>query len=322
MGHIQYWEEGMTYSYPKSAIKLNKNEGAKPWKKDFHTIYNELVGCQIRTIKGKKYVTRVIEYDGGGEPLILIHGTGGSGESWFRNIRNLGRKHGFHVYAIDAMYHGFSSKEPVTDDRIGMQVEHLLDFMDAEGLAKANVEGESMGSFISLRLGLEHPDRCLKLVLNTGAAVNFKREFKPSLQPPEALRVLTQELLDSPSEETVRHRMEWLMASPDRVDDELVSLRLQFFSMQELQQAQRQTGASNTQAQVRRVEEEALKDMKVPCLVFWSEFNPGGGPDIGEHFASLIPGAKFYNMLDAAHWPQYEHAEEHDQVVADFLKGK
>ena len=137
-----YWQDGMTNAYPNSAIKLNKNDGAKPWIKDFHSIYTELVGCNIRTIKGKKYVTRVIEYDGGGEPLILIHGTGGSAESWFRNIRNLGTKHGFHVYSIDAMYHGFSSKEPVTGDRIGMQIEHLLDFMDAEGIAKANVEGD------------------------------------------------------------------------------------------------------------------------------------------------------------------------------------
>ncbi len=311
-------------TYPNSAIELNQHAGVKPWKKEFDSIYTELLGCNIRTIQGKKYVTRVIEYPGPGEPLILIHGTGGSAESYFRNIRNLGTKHGFHVYSMDAMYHGFSSKEPVTDDRIGMQVEHLLDFMDAEGLDKANVEGESMGSFIALRLAMEHPDRCLKVVLNTGAAVNFKREFKPSLQPSDALRVLTQELLASPSEETVRHRMEWLMAAPERVDDELVKLRLQFFSMPELQKAQSQVGAGNpaATAQPRRFEEEDLQNMKVPALVYWSEFNPGGGPDIGEHFASLIPGAKFYNMADAAHWPQYEHPEEHDQVVADFLKGK
>ena len=310
-----------TTTYPQSAIQLNPNPGAKPWKKEFDSIYTELVGSRIRVIQGAKYVTRVIEYPGPGDPLILIHGTGGSAESWFRNIRNLGTKHGFHVYSMDAMYHGFSSKEPLSDDRIGMQVEHLLDFMDAEGIEKAHVEGESMGSFITLRLALEHPERCLRVVLNTGAAVNFKREFKPTLQPPEALRVLTQELLDNPTEETVRHRMEWLMAAPERVDDELVKLRLQFFKMPELQQAQRAVGAGNPAAAMRRYEEEDIKGMTVPSLVFWSEFNPGGGPDIGEYFASILPGAKFFNLLDAAHWPQYEHPEEHDQVVADFLKG-
>ena len=313
-----------TKTYPNSVITLNQHAGAKPWKQEFDTIYTELLGCNIRTIQGKKYVTRVIEYPGPGEPLILIHGTGGSAESFFRNIRNLGTTHGFHVYSMDAMYHGFSSKEPVTDDRIGMQVEHLLDFMDAEGIEKANVEGESMGSFITLRLAMEHPDRCLKVVLNTGAAVNFKREFKPSLQQSDALQVLTQELLADPSEETVRHRMEWLMASPDRVVDELVKLRVQFFNMPELQKAQRAVGAGNTSATARprRFEEEELKGMTIPSLVYWTEFNPGGGPDLGEYFASLIPGAKFYSMPDAAHWPQYEHPEIHDQVVADFIKGK
>ena len=56
-------------------------------------------------------------------------------------------------------------------------------------------------------------------------------------------------------------------------------------------------------------------------LVFWTEHNPGQGPDYGEYVAGLIPGAKYYNMLDAAHWPQWEKPEEHDQVLIDFIKG-
>jgi pimeloyl-ACP methyl ester carboxylesterase len=30
---------------------------------------------------------------------------------------------------------------------------------------------------------------------------------------------------------------------------------------------------------------------------------------------------QFYCMKDAAHWPQWEHPEEHDRVVTAFLKG-
>ncbi len=306
----------------KSAITLNRHP-AKPWEKTWDSIYTELLGTQVRLVHGKKYVTRTIE-TGTGEPLILIHGTGGSAESWFRNIRNLAHNHGFHVYAIDAMYHGFSSKEPVTDDRIGTQVEHLLDFMDAEGIERAHIEGESMGAFITFRMAMEHPERCLKVVLNTGSRVNFKRTFGPGGQPLEALPVLTQELLANPTPETVRHRMQWLMAAPERVDEELVALRLQFFSMPELREAQRQTGpGSASPARTAPLyEEEDCAQLTVPSLVFWTEYNPNTGPDVGEYFASLIPGAKYYCMMDAAHWPQYEHPEEHDQVIADFLKGK
>ena len=306
-----------------SSITLNRHAGAKLYTRTWESIYVELLGAQVRMVKGKKYVTRTIEA-GEGEPLILVHGSGGSAESWFRNIKNLADNHRFHVYAIDALYHGFSSKEPVDDpDRVGRQVEHVLDFMDAEGVEKANFEGESMGSYIGFRLALEHPERLLKVVLNTGAYfMNFKREFAPSLQPSNALQVLTQELLENPSPETVRHRMEWLMASPERVQDELVALRVKFFNMPELRHAQSRTGPSAAGVTMRRYEEEDCAKITVPTLVFWTEFNPGNGPDQGEYFASLIPGAKYYCMADAAHWPQYEHPEEHDQVIADFLRGK
>ena len=48
----------------------------------------------------------------------------------------------------------------------------------------------------------------------------------------------------------------------------------------------------------------------------------GEGPDIGEKFHSLIPESSYYCMEDAAHWPQWEHPEEHDQVLIDFIGGK
>jgi pimeloyl-ACP methyl ester carboxylesterase len=118
--------------------------------------------------------------------------------------------------------------------------------------------------------------------------------------------------------------MEWLMAAPDRVVEELVKVRVQFFNMPDLQKAQQAVGAGNAAAaaQPKRFEEEDLQNLKVPALVYWTEFNPNGGPDLGEYFASLIPGAQFYSMPDAGHWPQYEHPAVHDQVIADFIKGK
>ena len=290
----------------------------QPWEKSFDSMYVELLGTQTRIVQGKKYKTRVIEA-GDGEPLILLHGAGGSAESWFCNVMNLSKD--FHVYAIDALYHGFSSKEPAdVADRTAQQVDHLLDFMDAEGIDKANIEGESMGSHITFRTAYEHPDRCLKIVLNTGQQVNFKRKFAPNLKGPDSLRILSQAALKHPNRRTIRARMEWLMTTPDRVDEELVSLRLKFWSIPELQKALEGIGPGL--GQPRRFEEEECQNIKVPTLVFWTEFNPSGGPDIGEYFASLIPGAKYYLMKDAAHWPQYEHPEEHDRVITDFIKGR
>jgi 2-hydroxy-6-oxonona-2,4-dienedioate hydrolase len=70
------------------------------------SIHVDLLGSATRFIRGKHFTTRAIEA-GSGDPLVLIHGVGNSAESFARNIIRLGRR--FHVYAVDALYHGFSS---------------------------------------------------------------------------------------------------------------------------------------------------------------------------------------------------------------------
>ena len=61
------------------------------WHKNYDSIYLELLGADIHKVKGPKYTTRVIEM-GEGEPLILLHGVGGTAESWFRNMRHAGAR--------------------------------------------------------------------------------------------------------------------------------------------------------------------------------------------------------------------------------------
>lgn len=287
------------------------------WEPPKESLYVSLLGSQIRFVQGKKYRTRVIEA-GSGDPLILIHGVGGSAEAWYRNIMRLAQD--FHVCAIDALFHGLSSKDSEIQDQTAAQVDHVLDFMDAMGFEKAHMEGESMGAHIFFRLALEHPERVLRLVLNTGQQVNFKRkDFEPPWKSAESLRVLTQAAVNNPNRRSVRLRMEWLMTTPDRVIDELIDLRVKFYQLPEARGGMQRTGLLGG-APSRRFEEEDCQGIKVETLVFWTQYNPGAGADQGEYFASLIPGAKFYNMLDASHWPQYEHPEEHDAVIIKFLK--
>ena len=288
------------------------------WK----SIWVELLGTETRLVKGPKYTTRVIEA-GSGDPLILIHGSGGHAETYARNIMNLANH--FHVYSIDALYHGFSSKEPWdAENRTLRQAEAVIDLLDAEGHRWAHVEGESMGSFIAFTMGMEFPDRCGKLILNTGAPVNFKRTFKETAGGGDTLRQLSHDAIINLNRDTMRSRLQWLMAQPDRVTDELVELRYQLYSIPEINASMRRFhGVGLDQPLAHHLyEEEECKKFKPEALVYWTANNPGQGCEVGEYFASLIPGAKFVCQDDAGHWPQWEHPEEHDQFLIDFIKGK
>ena len=241
----------------------------------WRSIWVELAGATIRIVKGKTYSTRVIEA-GSGDPLILVHGIGGYAEAYARNVMNLAKD--FHVYAIDALYHGFSTKEPFDAEKTTLrQAEAIIDLMDAEGLKTAYIKGESMGSSIAFEFGLNFPDRAKKLVLDTGAYfVKFNRTFVERPGGGTALADLSREAVVNPKRDTVRKRLEWLVADPDRITDEMVDLRLKYYTDPEINASmQRVNGITAPRQQNPRYTEEDCAKLTVPSMVFWTEHNPG-----------------------------------------------
>ena len=277
------------------------------------------MGATVRVVSGARYRTRVIEA-GSGDPLILIHGVGSSAELFARNIRRLADD--FHIYAIDALYHGYSSLEPYdAEHRVERQAEAVLDLMDALDLAWAHIEGESMGAGMAFHIGLHHPERCGKLVLNSGSYyVNLKREF-PDMPEGNLLVPLCRESVTNFSRETVRRRMEYLVASPDHLTEELVDVQYRMYAVPEIRESMaRVYGISAPRPRLMRYEEEVAATLRPPVLVLWTDRNRGAGPEVGEYLASVIPGAQYHLIANAAHWPQWEQPEQHDEVVAAFLK--
>jgi pimeloyl-ACP methyl ester carboxylesterase len=229
--------------------------------------------------------------------------------------------------SIDLLWHGYSAKPDYVEGQdIQSYVAQVLDLLDAEGIDRAHIEGESLGGWIGLWLAIEHPDRVGKLILNTTAGIKWD-EGSVETRPHEGREALAQrslQAINDPNRETIRKRLEWLMATPDRVTDELVELRYSLYSTPEIQDSLRNVfgSAFGTGSVPRRMVPEArLAEITVPTLVFWSDHNPGAGPEVGRKIASLIPNAQFYCMDDAAHWPQWEHPEEHDRVITEFLRG-
>lgn len=286
------------------------------------TIWSDLVGSEIRQ-HSNKFNTRAIQFTSGTKPpLILLHGIGGHAEAYSRNVRRLGRD--FDVYAIDFLWHGYSQKEPFAKEWLPLLGEQVIDFIEGLGVEKVFIEGESLGGWVTLWLALNYPDRIRKMVLNTPAgAAGAIGEAHPE----EGRLLLAQrskDTLTNLSLETVRKRLEWLMASPDRVTDELVDIRYQIYADPKTQSSLSQLYDNSFGLGTSKDYEIApkeLKSIRIPTLVLWTDKNPGTGPESGQRLAQLIPGAEFHCIMDAAHWPQWEKAEEHDSVVKEFLLG-
>jgi pimeloyl-ACP methyl ester carboxylesterase len=283
------------------------------------TLWTDLLDCQVRYL-GSRYRTRVIEA-GEGPLVILLHGNGGHAETYSRNIARLGQN--FHVMAVDMVWHGFSADVPFNEAMVPTYAEQMLELIDAAGAGRASFEGESLGGWVGLWMALHHPDKVDALVLNTPAGIRFGPAVTEHSQASIDIRQRSFDALNDPTPEKIRRRLEWLMASPDRVTDELVGVRLAIYSMAYRKQALLKVNENSFgfgSGVNYQIPEEDVKGIKAPTLVLWSEHNPGTGPAAGERLAKLIPNAEYYCIMDAGHWPQWEKPEEHDRVVGDFLR--
>jgi pimeloyl-ACP methyl ester carboxylesterase len=288
------------------------------------TIWVDLLGAQVRYL-GRQCSTRVIEA-GTGPALLLLHGVGGHAEAFSRNVVRLGQ--GRRAIAMDFIWHGLSSKPSYVDGKdIPAYADQVLDLLDSEGIERADLEGESLGGWVGLYMALHHPDRLHHLILNTTAGIRWDTSTIPERpkEGREALAARSLAAINEPSRETIRHRLEWLMARPDRVTDELVELRYRLYTDPAVQASLRAVFTNafvdGTTPRI-TIPEADLGRITTPTLVLWSEHNPGTGPDVGRMIAERIPDAQFASIADAAHWPQWEHPEEHDELVSAFLSGQ
>jgi pimeloyl-ACP methyl ester carboxylesterase len=288
------------------------------------TFWVDLLGASVRYVNAGGIRTRCIEA-GEGEPLIMLHGAGGHAEAYVKNVLPLSEH--FHAWAIDMVGHGFTDNHP-TLTGVEATADHVVRFMDAIGADSAYLAGESLGGATSAKIALEHPDRVKKIVYITGAGLQMGEEADKLAAPGrEAFQRLSAAALGNPTRETVRDRLGWLFADPEKsITDELNEVRYQIYSRRHgappRQQPAGQTGGQQGGA-ARGVgislTPERLREIKCPFFFLWTDHNPSTPWQVAEMAHKEMPGSRFHVIQHAGHWPQYEQTEEFNRLVVEFL---
>jgi pimeloyl-ACP methyl ester carboxylesterase len=260
---------------------------------------------------------------GSGPPVILLHGLGATSASMLPTLQALAADH--RVFAPDLPGFGDSGK-PLRALHASFQAGWLIALMDALGIERAHLVGNSMGGRIAIEAALRTPDRVDRIVL-FAPAVAMVRPFR--FFPLALARALLPELavlpLPVPRHLLVRG-LRAIFARPERLADswydsaidEFVRVfasprgRIALFS------AARQIYLDPPHGE--RGFYTRLRGLSRPALFLWGDRDPLVPAAFARHVADALPTATSIILDDCGHIPQYEHPDTTHALVREFLR--
>jgi 2-hydroxy-6-oxonona-2,4-dienedioate hydrolase len=279
------------------------------------TLWTELLGAEVRFYDAGGVPTRSIQA-GSGMPVIMLHGGGGHAEAFARNIVPLAAH--FDARSIDYYGHGFTGTDG-SPANMPTFVKHLIAYMDAAGIERAHLVGESLGGAIAVWTAIYHPERVGKIIYTVGAHLKVPVDEETQKKTDAGLgefRRLTKQFVAEPTRENVRARLGWLFHKPERdITEELIDLRWALYQMS--------IGKAGNTSEERDPEHqltpENLARVRVPMMFLWTDHNPSQQVVTAKKAMTYVPDAEWALMEDSGHWPQWEHPERFNTIVRTYL---
>lgn len=248
---------------------------------------------------------------GSGHPVLLIHGSGPGVSAWanWRLVMpELAQQ--ARVIAPDMVGFGFTDRPAGQQYNMDEWVKQAVGVLDALGIEKTDLVGNSFGGALALALTIRHPQRVRRLVLMGSVGVPFP---------------ITKGLDDvwgyTPSFENMRRIMDVFAYDRNLVNDELARLRYEASIRPGFQESfsamfpaprQRWVDAMcSAEADIRALPHQVLivhgrDDQVIPLSTSLT-------------LSQWIPRSQLHVFGQCGHWTQIEHSARFARLVRDFL---
>jgi 2-hydroxy-6-oxonona-2,4-dienedioate hydrolase len=253
-------------------------------------------------------------------PVVMLHGSGPGATGWSNFSGNIAviAEAGFHVLAPDMPGWGDSDAVATKD------MDHdatLVEFLDAAGIAKAALVGNSMGGHTAIRFATLHPDRITHLV-TMGASLGRGKAslFGPGDGPSEGLKVLAKAYRD-PTPENMQALVEIMTYDKRR------------FATPELTKARSEAALAHPDHLRNYVEglpfgapipitvdRDKVPEIQTPALLIHGKDDRVLHYEVTLWLLANIPNSRAVLLNHCGHWAMIEHADEFNRLVVDFLR--
>ena len=247
---------------------------------------------------------------GDGPPVVLVHGSG-PGVTAYANWRLTmpGLAPAFRVLAPDMAGFGFSDKPGGVAD-LAAWVGQIIGFLDALGIERASVVGNSFGGSIGIRLATDHPDRVDRLVLMGATGISFP-----------ITEGLDQVWGYQPSFENMRRILDYFAYSRELVNDELAEVRYRAALAPGVQEAFSALFPAPRQHWVEAITtpEEKIKAIPHETLIIHGREDKVIPLDNAYRLLGLIERSELHVFGRCGHWSQIEWADDFNALLVRFL---
>ena len=258
---------------------------------------------------------------GEGPVLLLLHGSGPGVTGW-RNFRGNLAFFAEHFRCLVLEFPGFG----VSDDFGGHP---MLDaqsavpaFVDALGLDRVDIIGNSMGGGVGINFAINHPDRIGKLVTIGGIGTNI---YSPG--PSEGIRLL-QEFTEDPTRARLVDWLNSMVYDPALVTETLIEERWELATDPEtLASARRMYGKAAFAAMTKMMRNAdfplpwaIMHKVKAPTLLTWGRDDRVSPLDMSLIPMRTIPNAELHVFPNCGHWVMIEQKQAFEATVMSFLQ--
>lgn len=264
-----------------------------------------------QTLDAGGIATNYLDSGGDGPVVVLVHGSGPGVTgyaNWRLNLPVLAER--YRVIAPDMAGFGYSARPAGLVCDVELWAEQIVSLLDALGLERASVVGNSFGGAIALRAATRHPDRVHKLVLMGSVGVPF---------------TLT-EGLDAvwgyqPSVAAMHRLLQLFLFNRELATHDLAELRHRASiepgfqdSFAELFPAPRQRWI-----EALTTPDEQIRALTHPTLVVHGRDDQIIPFSNSLRLAELIDGAHLHVFGHCGHWSQIDQKDAFNRLVGEFL---
>jgi pimeloyl-ACP methyl ester carboxylesterase len=276
---------------------------------------------RVHEVEAGKARISAITAAGGDETVVCLHGLGGNKTSFFETISALSPQ--YTVHAIDFPGFGSSSKPARASYDAPWFARSVVRFLDAMGIRRAHLIGNSMGGRVGIEVALAEPSRvCSLSLLAPAVAWRQRRALVP------VVRLLRPELaaIPHPLDVNLVRRQFWSMfARPERLHPSAAEIASEQF----LRTYRSHAARIAFYAALRNIYLDSpfgergfwtrLSMLEPPALFVWGSHDRLVPASFERHVREVLPEARQVRLEDCGHVPQVELPELTNELLRSFI---